>query len=223
MNRGLRQLTERVFYLPHEEPADRPVLGYIRGERYSLAVDAGNSRRHVEKFYAALDAAELRRPDFTVLTHWHWDHTFGNEHFAGKKVYVQKREFDFAMDPWRLFDTSYEHWRTGRTPPWACSIPYFEFVYGDKEILPGIRLVTLPGHSPGSQGVLVNTEKGEYLITGDCIGSYECWETPGHIVGAVHTSVKEYLDTYAKMERMDCQILPGHDGRVLEHDVYPYE
>ena len=71
MNRGLRQLTERVFYLPHEEPADRPVLGYIRGERYSLAVDAGNSRRHVEKFYAALDAAELRRPDFTVLTHWH--------------------------------------------------------------------------------------------------------------------------------------------------------
>lgn len=52
------------------------MLGYIRGERYSLAVDAGNSRRHVEKFYAALDAAELRRPDFTVLTHWHWDHTF---------------------------------------------------------------------------------------------------------------------------------------------------
>ena len=51
------------------------MLGYIRGERYSLAVDAGNSRRHVEKFYAALDAAELRRPDFTVLTHWHWDHT----------------------------------------------------------------------------------------------------------------------------------------------------
>ena len=49
------------------------MLGYIRGERYSLAVDAGNSRRHVEKFYAALDAAELRRPDFTVLTHWHWD------------------------------------------------------------------------------------------------------------------------------------------------------
>ena len=48
------------------------MLGYIRGERYSLAVDAGNSRRHVEKFYAALDAAELRRPDFTVLTHWHW-------------------------------------------------------------------------------------------------------------------------------------------------------
>lgn len=53
------------------------MLGYIRGERYSFAVDAGNSRRHVEKFYAALDAAELRRPDFTVLTHWHWDHTFG--------------------------------------------------------------------------------------------------------------------------------------------------
>ena len=126
------------------------------------------------------------------------------------------------MDPWRLFDSSYEHWRTGRTPPWACSIPDFEFVYGDMDVIPGIRLIALPGHSPGSQGVLMDTEKGQYLIAGDCIGSYDCWTAPGHIVGAVHSSISEYLDTYKKMDQMDCQILPGHDGKVLEHDVYPF-
>ena len=54
------------------------MLGYIRGERYSLAVDAGNSRRHVEKFYAALDALRsFGGRILQVLTHWHWDHTFG--------------------------------------------------------------------------------------------------------------------------------------------------
>ena len=97
-----------------------------------------------------------------------------------------------------------------------------EDIYGDMDVIPGIRLIALPGHSPGSQGVLVDTEKGQYLIAGDCIGSYDCWTAPGHIVGAVHSSISEYLDTYKKMDQMDCQILPGHDGKVLEHDVYPF-
>lgn len=86
MNTDLQQLAERVFYLPHEEPTDRPALGYVRGDRYALAVDAGNSRRHVEKFYAALDDAGLRRPDFTALTHWHWDHTFGLHAVGGVTI-----------------------------------------------------------------------------------------------------------------------------------------
>lgn len=53
----LKRLTHRIFYLPHEEETDRPALYYIRGDRYSLAVDAGSSDAHRRKFYAALAAA----------------------------------------------------------------------------------------------------------------------------------------------------------------------
>ena len=73
----LNRLTERVWVYPFEEERDRPNLGYIRGDRWSLAVDAGHSAAHVRDFYGALEAAGLPLPALTVLTHWHWDHTFG--------------------------------------------------------------------------------------------------------------------------------------------------
>ena len=64
----LIKISDRVYYLPAEERTDRPVLGYIRGDKYSLAVDAGNSSVHVEKFYRQLIELDLRLPDFTVIT-----------------------------------------------------------------------------------------------------------------------------------------------------------
>ncbi len=73
----LKRLTERVWILPFEEARDRPNLGYVRGDRWSLAIDAGHSDDHVALFYRALEDAGLPLPELTVLTHWHWDHTFG--------------------------------------------------------------------------------------------------------------------------------------------------
>lgn len=82
----LKKLSNRIYYLPNEEETDRPVLGYINGDKYSLAVDAGNSSKHVEKFYKELRNANLRLPDYTVITHWHWDHTFGMHAVLGKTI-----------------------------------------------------------------------------------------------------------------------------------------
>ena len=73
----LQQLTERVWYLPHDEPSDRPVLTYIEGDQLSVAVDAGASPAHVREFYTAITDQRLSIPEITVLTHWHWDHSFG--------------------------------------------------------------------------------------------------------------------------------------------------
>ena len=73
----LQRLTDRVWFYPYEEARDRPNLGYIRGDRWSLAVDAGHSEAHTAQFYQALEAAGLPLPALTVLTHWHWDHTLG--------------------------------------------------------------------------------------------------------------------------------------------------
>ena len=73
----LNRLTERIWVFPFEEERDRPNLVYIRGSRWSLAVDAGHSADHTRAFYRALEGEGLPLPGLTVLTHWHWDHTFG--------------------------------------------------------------------------------------------------------------------------------------------------
>lgn len=79
----LKRLTEHVWYMPYEEERDRPNLGYVRGGNWSLAVDAGHSAAHTEAFYALLEKEGLPLPALTVLTHWHWDHSFGMHAVSG--------------------------------------------------------------------------------------------------------------------------------------------
>ena len=86
----LEKLTDRIFYCPHDAGTDRPLLAYVRGDKYALAVDAGYSERHTRAFYDALRARGLRPPDFTVLTHWHFDHTLGMCAAAGLTVACDK-------------------------------------------------------------------------------------------------------------------------------------
>ena len=73
----LKRLTEHIWYMPFEEERDRPNLGYVKGDHWSLAIDAGHSAAHVKEFYTLLERENLPLPGMTVLTHWHWDHTFG--------------------------------------------------------------------------------------------------------------------------------------------------
>lgn len=46
---------DRIWYSAYEEERDRPCLGYIRGNKFSVAVDAGHSDEHVREFYEALE------------------------------------------------------------------------------------------------------------------------------------------------------------------------
>ncbi|WP_022933480.1 MBL fold metallo-hydrolase [Treponema bryantii] len=73
----LKKLSEHIWYMPYESERDRPNLGYVRGKNWSLAIDAGHSAAHTKEFYALLEKENLPLPCLTLLTHWHWDHTFG--------------------------------------------------------------------------------------------------------------------------------------------------
>lgn len=82
----LRKLTDRIWYGMYEKERDRPCLGYIKGDHWSLAVDAGHSAEHVQEFYDALQKEGLPLPALTAITHWHWDHAFGMHCISGLSV-----------------------------------------------------------------------------------------------------------------------------------------
>ena len=73
----LKRLSEHIWYMPFETERDRPNLCYVKGNNFSLAIDAGHSAAHTGEFYTLLKNENLPLPAVTVLTHWHWDHTFG--------------------------------------------------------------------------------------------------------------------------------------------------
>lgn len=103
----LKRLTGRIFYYPHQPEFDRPMLACLRGSRFSLAVDAGYSAGHVDEFYAALEKAGLRIPDFTVITHWHYDHTFGMHRIQGVSAALERTNAFLAEQRERAADSRY--------------------------------------------------------------------------------------------------------------------
>ena len=91
---GLNKLTNRIYFLEHDPEVDRPMLAYLKGDKISLAIDAGYSASHVQDFYRAIEAEQFNKPDFTVITHWHYDHTFGMHAINGISIaYGKTNEF----------------------------------------------------------------------------------------------------------------------------------
>ena len=95
--------------------------------------------------------------DVVVNTHLHFDHCGGNHLFAGRPIHVQRRELDDAR---HAEDYTIREWVD---PP---GVEYVE-VDGAHDLLPGIRLVPTPGHTPGSQVVLVEADGRSVVIAGD--------------------------------------------------------
>jgi glyoxylase-like metal-dependent hydrolase (beta-lactamase superfamily II) len=73
----LKKITNRVHYMPHYSETDRPALGLICGDNFSLVVDSGNSPAHASDFLELVKKMDTSPLKFVVITHWHWDHIFG--------------------------------------------------------------------------------------------------------------------------------------------------
>ena len=63
--------------MPHYSETDRPALGLICGENFSVAVDSGNSPGHANDFLSLVENMDTSPVKFVIITHWHWDHIFG--------------------------------------------------------------------------------------------------------------------------------------------------
>lgn len=72
-----QQWTEHVYLYPCDGYTDRPNIGLIVGKRGSILFDAGNSGAHVAQMKRDLERQGLPYPQAVVLSHWHWDHSFG--------------------------------------------------------------------------------------------------------------------------------------------------
>jgi glyoxylase-like metal-dependent hydrolase (beta-lactamase superfamily II) len=74
----LEEISAHVDRYTPDDRTDRPALGAIRGERGTLLVEGGASAAHLGAFAAELAARGRPRIVGIVLTHWHWDHSFGS-------------------------------------------------------------------------------------------------------------------------------------------------
>jgi N-acyl homoserine lactone hydrolase len=111
---------------------------------------------------------DIRSVDIVVNTHLHFDHCGGNHLFAGKPTYVQRQELDDARNE---NDYTIPEWVD---PPGMHYVP----VDGELELLPGLRLLPAPGHTRGSQVVVIDGDEGPTIIAGDTVVWFDELDNP---------------------------------------------
>lgn len=82
----VEKLSKNIWHSHPVEETDRPILAAIRGEDFTLIVDAGNSVSHFRAFESELSDMAFPSRNAVVLTHWHWDHIFGAEAVSGPVI-----------------------------------------------------------------------------------------------------------------------------------------
>ncbi len=92
-----------------------------------------------------------------INTHLHFDHCGQNAVFPHAACYVQRAELERAkVEAADLYD-----W-------FGFMNARFELLDGDAEVLPGLKVITTPGHTVGHQSVVVQSADGESdLLIGD--------------------------------------------------------
>ena len=102
--------------------------------------------------------------DMVVQSHLHLDHAGGLYHFEGTDVpvYVHRREIEHAYLSAKTSagDDSYLSEDFDRDLNW-------EVVHGERQFVPGIEFLHLPGHTPGLLGAHIHRDEGDVLIAGD--------------------------------------------------------
>lgn len=207
---------------------DAPCLGFlITGGSSPVLVDSGpcNSadwgtqyhnpftRRPDQGLHRALRQHGVEPDDIrtVILTHLHWDHCYGNKALPNARFVVQRKELAYAMAPLPCDAPIYES--NLHPAHFLDTLDRFDLIDGDRDIMPGIRCVLLPGHTPGLQGVLVDTAQGRMMLASDHCPLYENFEEliP---TGIVH-SLEDWYRSTARIHDLAVGIYPGHDSQVL--------
>lgn len=151
--------------------------------------------------------------DIVIHTHLHNDHCENDYKCVNAQFYIHKSELDtihncHPLDYRYVEDFIFEIEQNKQ----------IRVVNTDQEIIPGIRVMHTPVHTPGGLTVLIQTSKGLAAVTGFCVIK-ENFEPPVHIramemeVIPPGTSINTYeaYDTMIRVKELADIILPLHE------------
>jgi len=121
---------------------------------------------------AGIDPTKIKT---ILISHFHPDHIFGLMHkgtnspfYPDAELIVTKTEYDWWTEPGRVEKLPDARKDLGKRinavfPTWK----NFTFIEKDGEVVPGIELVTAPGHTPGHAVFIVSSGNEQLMISND--------------------------------------------------------
>ncbi len=148
--------------------------------------------------------------DFVINSHLHYDHAENNILFPNAQFVVQRREWEYAHNPVPSQKILYDFEWTSE------EIGYMNYTLiapDEYDFMPGLRLIQTPGHTPGHQSILLNTDEGVLCVAGDAACLFECFRGP---VAPGGTSIEQGFDSLEKIRRTADRVLMAHDPNLLQ-------
>ena len=223
-----------TYYFDCDKTMYLPVfMWYIEGGDKKIIVDTGTMdpfktnevRRELGEtftFEEALEKFDLAPEDIDIIihTHLHNDHCENDFYCENAKIYVQKREYDFMLNPHpidfrydkELLEDAIEENRVVQ-------------LEGDSQIIDGIGVLFTPGHTPGGQSVVVSTEEGKAIITGFCCIMENFFPPPKAarfmevIPPGINTDIIAGYDSVLRVKKEADIILPLHEPSLIEKET----
>ena len=212
------------------------IRGQVAGRKYVILVDNGNGDKESDAFMARFSfegrgilARNLAREgvraedlDLMLLTHLHFDHAGGSTRldaagnaiptFPNARYLVQRSDLASAQQPHLRERASYlaRNWE----PLQAAGL--LDLLDGPGELLPGLSVRTVPGHTVGLQAVVVEGGGRKLIYLADLIPTSHHIQ-PAWVMGYdldVKTCVDQRLRLLDEVAGSDTILVFEHDPCV---------
>lgn len=180
----------------------------------SMAFENGHNN-YKEAFFRRVNEIIQKKKnklDAIILTHMHWDHASGITDISDKiPIIVQKLEVKYSLKPGIEQEKFYD---------FLCSKQYveakrYELIDGDYKINEFLKIIHLPGHTPGSQGLVIEGGVVKILIAGDTVPLFENWYSATKHINNICYDEKQYYNSFDKISSINPVVIPSHDSMVL--------
>lgn len=190
-----------------------PVI-LVKGKHSIVYDTAGpNARQYIAKELAR-KRIDPKKVDMLVISHSHWDHAMNPDIFPNAKILIGKEEYDYGKH------VSKSDWATPTYINRLYEGHEIEKVDSEFEIDKGVKIIRVPGHTPGTLGLEVETKEGTAILGSDAL-----FNARSFIAGIpllVFYSKTKARASLARMKREGSIFYPGHDrpfrfdGKKLE-------
>lgn len=152
-----------------------------------------------------------------VISHMHLDHAGGLYLFPHADIYVPKQDYEYAQVMVHKNPNPATH---GGYVKADCEAPAnYIMVDHDMELVKGVELLCLPGHTPNLLGVVVHLDSQTVILPQDAVYTVEIYGPPAKGSGFLYDSLSYYrsIEKIRELQKKyDAKIIPAHDWEFFQ-------